>query len=102
MTWFSDRSGMASTGIVNRARTPATPSASAARMTRNRFRIDHSMTDSITVRPPSDSMPVGAFGGGRGGSGRVGAVANRGGLAGGDRGGAGVDPALGVDQEGAG
>ncbi len=34
ITWFSERSGMASTGMVIRARAPANPSTSAARMTR--------------------------------------------------------------------
>ena len=34
ITWFSDRSGIASTGIVSMARTPATASASEARITR--------------------------------------------------------------------
>ena len=34
ITWFSDRSGIASTGIVSMARTPATASTSEARMTR--------------------------------------------------------------------
>src|SRR3954463_1283546 len=47
ITWFSDRSGIASTGMVNRARYPATPTIKAARMTRNRLRIDHSMIASI-------------------------------------------------------
>src|SRR4051794_21490107 len=52
ITWFSDRSGIASTGIVIIARVPATPSASAARITRYRLRIDHSMIDSIMPDRP--------------------------------------------------
>ena len=34
ITWFSERSGIASTGIVIMARAPPMPSAIAARMTR--------------------------------------------------------------------
>src|SRR5262245_51746709 len=97
MTWFSDRSGIASTGMVSRARTPATPRRSEARITRNRLRIDHSMIGSITVLPPSGSMPVGAFGWNVAGWGR--GIGNRGRAAGVSRSGAGIDPALGVDQE---
>ena len=59
MTWFSDRSGMASTGIVIMARTPAIAIASEARMTRYRLRIDHSMIDSIMALAPSGSVPMG-------------------------------------------
>src|SRR3954454_19484419 len=108
MTWFSDRSGIASTGMVIRARKPATPSMSEARITRKRLRIDHSMIDSITVRPPFGSVPVGAFGrdGSRPGRGANGLGRDAlvglgwGALAGVGGNGAGVDAALGVDQEG--
>src|SRR5690349_516142 len=85
MTWFSDWSGIASTGIVNIAREPATPTASAARMTRTRLRIDHSMIDSITGLA-SLSGPV------------MGAARRR--VAGlGRRAGRGLEPRLGVEQE---
>ena len=60
ITWFSDRSGIASTGIVSMARTPATPSTSEARITSSRLRIDHSMIDSIMVRSPIGSVPMGS------------------------------------------
>jgi hypothetical protein len=51
MTWFSDRSGIASTGMVSMARTPATASAIAATITSIRLRIDHSIIDSIMGYP---------------------------------------------------
>src|SRR5579883_2923230 len=95
MTWFSDRSGIASTGIVSIARNPATPSASEARITRKRLRIDHSMIDSIMIPVPFELVPVGAFGRSRRGAGWF----RRRGLLGRRRHGAGIDAALGVDQE---
>src|SRR5580704_12244340 len=66
ITWFSDRSGIASTGIVSMARTPATPSTRDARITMKRLRIDHSMIDSIMVGCPFGSVRVGAVGRGVG------------------------------------
>src|SRR4051794_27286036 len=60
ITWFSERSGIASTGIVSMARVPATPTAIAARITRNRLRIDHSMIDSIKGRPREKRVDAGA------------------------------------------
>ena len=61
ITWFSDRSGIASTGMVISARTPAIPTASAARITRKRLRIDHSMIASIIarLRPRVPTCPLG-------------------------------------------
>src|SRR3954453_21157432 len=47
MTWFSPRSGTASTGVSRTAYTPNTVRAAATRRTTNRFRTDSSIRRSI-------------------------------------------------------
>src|SRR5262245_37755079 len=53
MTWFSPRSGMASTGVSRVAYTPQTARAAAAASTRTRLRIDASMIRAIISTLPS-------------------------------------------------
>src|SRR5207253_1002861 len=47
ITWFSERSGTASTGVRHMANSPPTLSAAANTSTRNRFLIENSMRRSI-------------------------------------------------------
>ncbi len=47
ITWFSERSGIASTGVLMRAWTPHATTPRASRMTTNRLRIENSMIFSI-------------------------------------------------------
>src|SRR5580765_2603168 len=49
ITWFSLKSGMASTGVFSTANTPATVSAHARISTKNRLRIENSMIRSIML-----------------------------------------------------
>src|SRR6476646_5865031 len=49
ITWFSLKSGMASTGVFSTANTPATVSAQAKISTKNRLRIENSMIRSIML-----------------------------------------------------
>src|SRR5262245_50144653 len=49
MTWFSDRSGMASTGVCKAAQMPHRASPAPAKITSQRRRIENSMTLSIML-----------------------------------------------------
>src|SRR5439155_3841782 len=49
MTWFSLRSGTASTGVLSTAYTPHTANAAAATNTRKRLRMQYSISFSIMV-----------------------------------------------------
>src|SRR5438874_6340645 len=49
MTWFSDRSGMASTGVRSSAHTPQIATPSQARITSQRFRTENSMIFAIMI-----------------------------------------------------
>jgi hypothetical protein len=57
MTWFSERSGRASTGVFFMAMKPQTERASAAMSTRIRFRMEHEMMDS-TMCPSSYPIAI--------------------------------------------
>src|SRR5262245_49850510 len=48
ITWLSDRSGIASSGVVSKAQYPHAPSSAKTPTTRKRFRSDSSMSRLIT------------------------------------------------------
>src|SRR4029453_8362226 len=52
MTWFSDKSGIASTGVCNVAYSPPTATPSQMRITSQRFRTLNSMTLAIIFDAP--------------------------------------------------
>src|SRR2546426_7910184 len=52
MTWLSERSGMASIGVVSSAQYPQAPTSTKNAITRKRFLSDSSMSQLITHAPP--------------------------------------------------
>src|SRR5437660_7172207 len=52
MTWLSDRSGIASIGVVSRAQSPQPPRNKKPETTSKRFLSDSSMSRLITHTPP--------------------------------------------------
>src|SRR2546430_16211128 len=52
MTWLSDRSGIASIGVVTSAQYPQAPTSTKNAITRKRFLSDSSMSQLITHAPP--------------------------------------------------
>ena len=55
ITWLSERSGMASIGVVSSAQYPQAPTRKKTAITRKRFRIDSSINRLITPRSSAAS-----------------------------------------------
>src|SRR5262245_65872174 len=57
MTWLSERSGIASIGVVSSAQYPQAPTSTNSAITRKRFLSDSSMSQLTTHTPPRRRGP---------------------------------------------
>src|SRR5262245_61645527 len=57
MTWLSERSGIASIGVVSSAQYPQAPTSTNSAITRKRFLSDSSMSQLTTHTPPRRRSP---------------------------------------------